>query len=214
MQPLGDALAHRYPVYAPDLPGFGRSAAPPTALDIGGLAESLSLWMTTSGIDRAVLIANSLGCQTTCELAARRSQQVESLVLIGPTTDSSARNPMRQLVRWLRNAPREPPSLALIIARDYWAAGLRRPLQTFRASLRDDLEAKLPEIAAPTLIIRGERDAIAPQEWVKRVASLLPDSECAVVAGAAHTANYSSPSAVAALVERYLDRRAPAAQGP
>ena len=42
MLPVADRLAPRYPVYLPDLPGFGDSAKPARALDVSGLADALA----------------------------------------------------------------------------------------------------------------------------------------------------------------------------
>ena len=38
------------------------------------------------------------------------------------------------------------------------------------------IEDHLPEVRADTLVIRGEFDAVAPRDWVRRVGELLPSS--------------------------------------
>jgi len=43
--------------------GFGHSTKPPHTLSLAELAESLADWMSATGLDRAVLLGNSLGCQ-------------------------------------------------------------------------------------------------------------------------------------------------------
>src|SRR5436190_17187630 len=63
MIPLAERLAERTYVYAPDLPGFGKSDHPNRPLDIAGLADALAGWMRATGITRAALIGNSMGCQ-------------------------------------------------------------------------------------------------------------------------------------------------------
>ena len=71
MIPLAERLAERNHVYAPDLPGFGRSDHPERPLDIVGLADALAGWMHAAGIASAVLIGNSLGCKIIADMALR-----------------------------------------------------------------------------------------------------------------------------------------------
>jgi 2-hydroxy-6-oxonona-2,4-dienedioate hydrolase len=87
MVPLAEALARDFRVYAPNLPGFGRSNRPADVLDIGGLAEALAAWMAALGLGPAALIGNSLGCQVIVEVALRHRERVACLVLQGPTPD-------------------------------------------------------------------------------------------------------------------------------
>ena len=71
MIPLAARLAAHAHVYAPDLPGFGKSDHPERPLKIAGLADALAGWMRATGLARAALIGNSMGCQVIAELALR-----------------------------------------------------------------------------------------------------------------------------------------------
>jgi len=195
MIPLAERLAHYRPVYAPDLPGFGRSDHPARPLDIPGLADALASWMRVSGIERAALLGNSLGCQVIADLALRYPERAERLVLVGPTMDQRGRNVLEQTRRLLAAAPYDRPSLVGVQLRDIWSAGLRETLQTTRYALEDAIEAKLPRLALPALVVRGARDPIAPQAWVEQVASLLPRARLCVIPGG-HALNYSKPEAL------------------
>ncbi|MCX6020750.1 MAG: alpha/beta hydrolase [Chloroflexi bacterium] len=117
-----------------------------------------------------------------------------------------------QARRFLMILPYERWSQAGEVVRDYWSCGTARYLQTLRLALRDHIEAKLPHIQTPTLVVRGEHDALAPQPWAEQVTRLLPNARLAVVPGAAHAVNYSAPSQLATLIEGFLEdtRGAPA----
>lgn len=204
MQPTLQHLAPSCRVYAPDLPGFGRSDKPPRTLDVDALSDALAAWMRAANIGSATLVGNSLGCQIVASLAARYPSLVERAVLQGPTMDRGARSVPRQVARFLRNAPREPSSLLSIELRDYQAAGLRRGWRTLRAALEDRIEENLPRVRAPTLVVRGSRDPICTQRWAEEVAGLLPRGRLVVVPGAAHTLNFAAPAEFARLIRGFI----------
>lgn len=202
--PLAQILAGRWRVAAVDLPGWDGSDSPPRALDIPGLAGELGAWLDAAEIEGTYVVANSLGCQVAVDLAAREPERFERIVLIGPTVDPRYRTPLRHAPRFLVDAVREPPSLLPIIVRDYLRFGLRRFVATAGAALRDRPEDKLPRISAPTLVVKGQRDAFVSTDWVEEMVELLPDGELAVVPRAPHATHYAAPRSVATLVERFF----------
>jgi 2-hydroxy-6-oxonona-2,4-dienedioate hydrolase len=197
---LGRRLRSTHRVIAPDLPGYGKSGTPPRPLDVPQLADALTEWLDVLGVERAQLVGNSLGCQIAVDLAVRRPERVERLVLVGPTMDPAAPTIPGQAWRLARDLVRESPLLNLAQARDYLRMGPRRILATARFALDDPLEEKLPQVAAPALVIRGRRDMIVSQEWAERVAALLPRGRLAVVP-AAHAAHWGAADDVARLVQ-------------
>ena len=192
MVPIAEHLAPDFQVYAPDLPGFGKSGKPPHTLNIIELADALAAWMAQLGLDRAHLIGNSLGCNILVEFALHHGERIECLVLQGPPTDPTARTVFQQVGRWLRNSQREP-SMGSILIKDYAAAGLWRAVQTFRYLLQHRIEARLPAVQAPTLVVRGTRDPIVPLAWTCQAADLLSQGRLIEIPGAAHTIDYFAP---------------------
>ena len=204
MAPVALRLATDFPVFAPDLPGFGLSDKPFDALDVSELAESLADWMRAVGFGSAVLIGNSLGCQIAADLASRYPDLVDRLVLASPTVDSEHRGALQQTLRWLIASTHGPLSFNGIVLRDLLAAGTSRALATFRHMLADRIEAKLPRVGVPTLVVRGSRDPIVSQRWAEEVARLLPDGRLVVIRGAGHIPNYDSPEELAQVVRAFL----------
>ncbi len=205
MLPLAERLAGDFMVFAPDLPGFGKSHKPSRVLNVSELTDALAAWMDAAGLDRAALLGNSFGCQVIVELAVRHPELVERVVLQGPTMDPAARTVRQQLWRWLRNAPRDPPSHALNLLRDYRDCGMRRLLRTFQYALEDRIEEKLPHVGVPALVVRGSRDPITPQRWAEEAARLLPMGRLAVIPGVAHTVNYAAPLELTRVVRPFLN---------
>ena len=209
MVPTALRLAPRFRVYAPDLPGFGRSAKPEHVLDVPELAGALASWMQAIGLGRAALLGNSFGCQIIAEFALRHPQRMERAVLVGPTVDPKNRSLLAQFGRWLLDATREPLSLGPILVLDCLDAGLRRALRTLGYALRDRIEEKLPRVQVPTLVVRGARDPIVPQRWAEEATRLLPRGRLVVIPGAAHAVNYNSPLELVMVAGPFLQETSP-----
>jgi pimeloyl-ACP methyl ester carboxylesterase len=202
--PLLTALAPARPVFAPDLPGSGRSDGPNRALTIAELADALAAWMQAVSLGPAALLGNSFGCQVAVACALRHPGRVAALVLTGPTGDPATRSPLGLLARLALDGLRERWPEPLIALQGYWRFGFRRGIATARMMIADDVPAKLPLVTAPALVVRGEHDPIATPQWVDAVAELLPQSELVVIPNAAHAVNYDAPAALAAAVNRFL----------
>lgn len=207
MAALARELAPFYRVFAVDLPGFGRSERPARPLGLVELAEALASWMRATGLRSATVVGNSYGCQIAVELAARRPRLVERLVLIGPTTDPAFRRRRQQLARLLLDAVREPVSLLGVAVTDYLRCGPAVVLKSLADALASPLEARLPLVVAPALVMRGVRDPLVSAAWAERVASELPGGRLAVVPGVAHAAHYAAPRSVARTIRRFIDEQ-------
>lgn len=101
-------LSRDHRVIAPDLPGHGESGKPVRAYHAGFYARWCAAFMNALGIDRAVLIGNSMGGRIAIEVGFRFPEKVERIVCLAP---AAAFLKMRQwvpVVRLLR------PELALV----------------------------------------------------------------------------------------------------
>ncbi len=205
MIPTLKLLSRRYRVYAPDLPGFGRSERPPHVLDVAGLSNALSAWMDAVGLERSVLVGNSMGCQIIADLATRRPELVERAVLQGPMMDPRRRSILRQLARFLLDVPREPPSMLAIELRDLMAAGIYRGWRTLRYALADRIEENLPRLRVPVLVVRGSRDPLCSRRWAEEVVQLLRKGRLLTLPGAAHAANFGAAAEFAGIVATFIE---------
>jgi 2-hydroxy-6-oxonona-2,4-dienedioate hydrolase len=202
--PTAKELANDFPVFAPDLPGFGRSEKPEKVLDIPELARALAEWMEPYGLSQAAMLGNSMGCQIIIECALQYPERVSKAVLVGPTTEPERRSYFQQIPRLLAAGLKEKPSILPVVLSDYFRAGVRRTIKTSRYTTWYPIEEKLPEVQVPVLVVRGGRDPIVSQKWVENMVSLLPDSRLVVIAKAAHGVNYSHPQELAATVRSFL----------
>jgi 2-hydroxy-6-oxonona-2,4-dienedioate hydrolase len=202
--PTAARLAADRCVYVPDLPGFGGSEQPPTALTIHDLADTLAAWMRAMHLQQAARLGHSFGCQILAELALRHAACLAQAIFVAPTVEPQARTARRQLARLLLDAFREPPALLPMVLYDYLRAGGRRTVRTFQYALQDTIARKLPQVRVPSLVIRGAHDPIVTPGWAEAVACLLPRSRLVVLPGAAHAVPYSAPVELGQVIEAFL----------
>jgi pimeloyl-ACP methyl ester carboxylesterase len=207
MLPLARILAPSCSVFAPDLPGHGRSDPSAAPLSVGSLADALGDWLDVTGLERPALVANSMGCQIVTELAVRRPQRVGPMVLVGPTIDPSRRSARHQIFGALRDSAREPALLVALAGRE-WAGNLGQLRTLARSVLADRIEQRLPAIEQPTFVVHGEQDGLVSREWAEQAAELLPRGRLVVVPGEPHAIPYTHPQLLAGIVRELLAEEA------
>jgi pimeloyl-ACP methyl ester carboxylesterase len=198
--PLAARLSHYAPVYAPDLPGHGRSDHDARPLGVAELAQALGSWMEAMGLRKATIVGHSLGCQVAAHAVAARPQLASRLVLIGPTADAAARTGKAELWRSVRTAAYERPGSAALMALDYSRAGADVLLEEMHGMIEDRLERILPRLSCPVFVVRGARDRIVSQRWADEVARMAQAPEPMVVPGWGHAVHYDDPDTLAALI--------------
>ena len=210
MEPTMARLAETHAVAGLDLPGFGRSAAPPHAFGVAEHARTLARWLDARDIGPAIFVGNSYGCQVIVDCVARWPERAVGLVLNAPTMDPAHRNALVMLARVLADVPREPWRLAVIVARDYLRAGPRRVLATLGEALRDRIEEKLPAIAQPVLVVCGARDPVITARWASECARLVGIERSGAAGGvmqcvatAAHALPYDDPATFADIITNF-----------
>ena len=206
MVPTAVQLAPNYRVYAPDLPGFGKSARPSHILTIPELADALAAWMQVMELSSAIMLGNSLGCQIIVNLALQYPERITHAVLVGPTMDPKARTLHQAALRLLLDARGEPLSYLPVLLREYLAAGLPRTIRTLQYAFVDCMEEHLPQVQVPTLIVRGSRDPIVSQDWAEEVEWLLPNSQLVVTPGVGHAVNFNAPEQLVQSMRSFLSQ--------
>jgi len=203
--PVAKVLANDYVIYVPDLPGHGASSKPKDALPVEEQAEIIHAWMQNLNIVKAVVLANSYGCEIAVELAVRYPETVERLILTGPASDPSAPTKFQQALRLFWDGVLENQRMYWVLFVDMLELGWHRGMQTTQIMIDYDYLPRLPLLKMKTLVARGENDPLAPQEWCEQVVSLIPDARLVVVPKGPHNINFSTPTELADHVARFLN---------
>ena len=189
--PLMPALAgHR--VIRPDLPGSGRSASAGGALTIEKLAEAALAVCKRLDVSRVHVLGHSMGTIVAQHLAAAQPQLVRSLALFGPLVapNDTARSGIRARGEKARKEGlRGMHEIALTLVNAATSADTRARQPVAVAFVRESLMRQDPEgyarncealadtraaaverIVAPTLLVTGDEDVVAPPQAVRAMA--------------------------------------------
>jgi len=186
------------PVHALDLPGFGGVPHPNDTLSIRQYADLVGRVIDELELDDPIVVGHSMGSQVVSDLVSRRPE-ISTLVLIGPVVIPSERRVLKQAVRFLQSSWHEPFTVKVLAISAYLFCGFKWFSRVLPKMMSYPIEDALPNIKARTLVIRGECDAVAPREWLKRIGQLLPTSHLWEIPGAAHSVMYAHAEEVAKL---------------
>ncbi|HEU0243409.1 MAG TPA: alpha/beta hydrolase [Candidatus Limnocylindrales bacterium] len=205
--PTASRLASDYATYVPDLPGFGQSHRPPRPLTIDQLGDAVVRLMDQQGIDRAVLLGNSLGCPIIASLLDEHMDRIEAIVFVSPAGGLYNLPIYRGVVQMALAGLQEPPRMFPIALADYARYGLMPSIHLLDSMLHYPTLRRLRELVLPTLVVIGSRDPLVSEPWIARRAIALPHVTAAVIDGAAHAINFSHPDQLANVVRCFLEDR-------
>ncbi|WP_019932967.1 alpha/beta fold hydrolase [Nocardia sp. BMG111209] len=199
--PIVPALARAHRVSAVDWPGHGVTAANP-AITAVALADALAEFVAGLGPEPVVLIGSSVGGFAAARLAIEQPARVAGLVLVN-TGGFARRTPFtrayfriyasRPVSRWLLPVivraylrPAGPADRA-VAERTLRFLGTARGRATYTSMWRSfgdpgyDLTARAARITAPTLVVWGRRDPVAPLYLGRATSRLVPGARLAVL---------------------------------
>jgi 2-hydroxy-6-oxonona-2,4-dienedioate hydrolase len=78
-----------------------------------------------------------------------------------------------------------------------------------RAVRRENLEARLAQVEAPTLLVWGKEDRVTPVEVAERFHALIPGSELVYVTNCGHAPMLEQPRIFSDVVGQWLGETAP-----
>jgi pimeloyl-ACP methyl ester carboxylesterase len=205
------ALAGRYEVVAPDLPGWGRSPLP---------TEPFSFVEVVDALLPAALVGNSFGGAIALRTALAYPDRVSKLMLIDsglPAWDWT-----EEMTSYFEaeGAAVEAGDLdaATEVNLQFWVKPEHhdevRPQQRHALELQtaheepDVLWPEMPPLSSltvPTLVVVGEDDKADFRAIAQHLAEEIPDADLAVVAGAGHLVGLDQPEELNALLLEFLE---------
>ncbi len=202
---LANELAATGRVLALDLPGFGDSPEPGTAMSLEATAAGLADALASELPHGAVWVGHSMGTQIVAEVAVQRPDLVRALVLIAPTVDAAARTAPRQIWHMLQDLYGESPRVLLVGMWQYTKTSPLWFVRKLQFMLAHHLESICPRIAARTLVLRGAHDRVCPEPWTRSVAALIPHATFEQIPDRGHEAVIKSAEPVADMITAFVN---------
>jgi pimeloyl-ACP methyl ester carboxylesterase len=220
-----DALAGRYTVHAIEHPGTGEGN--PDAIheidDLWDLVLFHDDVLAALRLPPAPVVGHSFGGMVAAELAATRPERVSRLVLLcpvglwrddAPVTNWMTVTPSSELGKVLFADPESPAARSFLAlpqeaeervraqARFLWALGCTGK---FVWPIPDrGLHKRLHRITAPTLVVWGREDRLAPAIYATEFGRRIRGARVEIVADAGHELQLERPDVVTPLVLGFL----------
>ncbi len=209
-------LAYRgFRVFAVDLPGHGQSNGE-ALTTITEMANWLSRFLQTAGIERAHLAGHSMGTYVALELAATTPRQVRSLALLGtapnmpvhPQLLADARDNLPAaaalMTAWSHG---NPAHVGLHPTPGLWMLGGARALversrpgvletDFFACANYEGAMAAAGEVTCPSTVIIGASDKMTPPRAGLELAERLQESTVISLANVGHMMMVENPTEV------------------
>ena len=180
-EPIANVLAYRREALLFDYPGLGAAA---NRSDVRSLAD-LARWISSELPERCDVVSLSMGSALALRLALDYPAQIRRLVLVVPCGGVDAAS--SGALDWRESFVAERPHAPRWFVDDTVEFGER-----------------LAAVAAPTLLVFGADDLIAPPAIGERLLTQLPSARLEVVADASHDLDEEQPAFLASLIEAHL----------
>ncbi len=205
--PTARLLAARATNVVPDLPGYGRSPRWDYTLGIPALAHALLDILDALGLERVVLVGNSMGCPVSLEVAHLQPARVDRLVLVSPAGGVHNQGLSRAIRQLAMDGPRESRQMARVAVPDYLRFGPINTFNLFSELTRFPSLERIISAQVPTLAVVGSRDPLMPPPHRVREVGRLAGrhTTVALIEGAAHAINFSHPGELAHVISSWLD---------
>lgn len=206
--PLMLRLSKEYLVYAPDMPGFGRTPIAPEGVNIGTHVLYLKRFLDALGFPRVTLVGNSLGGWIATRFAATYPENVERLYLLNSaglrregmnSPYAVDRNAAKRSIENMFGHPLPFPGFVLdAMVRTSQAPAYRDFVMNYDA--REELDSILGDVQAPTTVIWGVQDNILPITCAHELHEGIANSTLVLLHGVGHMPQLQATAQVARII--------------
>jgi pimeloyl-ACP methyl ester carboxylesterase len=216
LEVIQTSLSRTYQVLSLDLPGFGGTQPPKTVWDLDNYARFVAATLTKLKLaDPYALIGHSNGGAIAIRGLSLGLLKPQKLILIaaaGIRTGASLKRLLLKIIAKTGN-------LATIWMPERYRRNLRESLygvagsdmlvapelqETFKKSVRQDVQADAASITIPTLLIFGENDRAVPVRDGHTYKALIVGSVLEIVSDAGHFVHLDQTDKTNRLIQEFL----------
>jgi pimeloyl-ACP methyl ester carboxylesterase len=198
------ALARRYRVIIPDLPGHGESEPRKGPIAMSAVIAGVEKIIAHEQVQCFTLVGNSFGGWLALLYALAHPDRVDQLVLEsggglarppGVPLTTTDRETAVKVLRAVWGPDYVPPEWAIdaLLAR-----AVDSPIVRLTELFGYFVDARLRDVKVPTTLVWGENDGVAPLSYAQALQDGIPGAKLTVIRGAAHIPHLQQP-------ERFLE---------
>jgi non-heme chloroperoxidase len=223
-EPVLPWLPPHWHVLALSQRGHGGSDKPRRGYRTRDFAADAAAFARALGLPPLIVVGHSMGAANAMRLALDEPTRVRGLVAAGAFARFGDKTALIEFVERDIAALADPVPHAL--AHGFQMDTLAQPVaprlveamvteslrvpahvwrESFAALLRDDFSDELHRIAAPTLLVCGERDAFVPHSDTQHLQRSIARSQLARYAGAGHAMHWEQPERFARDLVRFVE---------
>lgn len=215
-QKLQDDLALHFDVISVDLPAFGKSQTPNQTWGLDEFADFLRDFIEKLHIQNLEgLVGHSNGGALAIRAVATKKLKPKRLVLLAAAGIRDQQSFQRYVVKviakvgkaatfWLplKTRQRLRRKLYGAVGSDMFVAPHIQ--ETFKKTVRQDVQADATQIRIPTLLVYGDKDTATPSLYGQMYQKLIADSRLMVVPGAGHHIHQEQADLVKQYIQDFL----------
>lgn len=195
LEGLATYLSKKYQVLVPDLPGFGASQPPKEVWDLDNYGKFLSSLLSKLNLGQPfVVVGHSNGGALAIRSVSQNEVEPIKLILIA----ASGIREGKKAKRLILNVIAKTGNIATIWMPERYRQALRKSLystagsdmlvapgleETFKKTVRQDVQADAASISIPTLLIYGSGDKAVPADDGRTYNRLIKGSKLEVIEG-------------------------------
>lgn len=205
-----------YRVFAPDLPGHGKSAGRGMQ-SIDAYAQALIDWLDAADLHSVVLVGHSMGSAVALALTLDYPGRVLGLGLIG----AGARLRVApEILEQLSNPTTFSAAVAMVTSRSFSPSSPKRLIELASRRMEEtrasvlygdflacdafDVRDRLGEVRQPTLVVCGADDQMTPVRYSQFLASNIPNAVLKIIPSAGHMVMLEQPRLVASVISEFV----------
>ncbi len=218
-------LRDSYKLILPDQRGHGETGFVPEPYSLEDMAEDLYQLIQRLGVGPVHYVGHSMGAMMGPLFALNHPTALRSMTLIGGSAIAESEERLtgyRQLVAAVKAGDHEQVvgKLQGLFFSETSRKHRREAMERFREDFlklngeglywtaeavftRKNVLGRLVEIATPTLLIVGEKDAVTPMERSREIHERISDSRMLVLPEVGHFATVEAPSTVAGALKDF-----------
>lgn len=213
---LQNKLAGQYQALAIDLSGFGGTDAPPESWDLDNYAHFVRAVLEKLELGQPyAVIGHSNGGALAIRAISLRCLQPEKLVLLAASGVRTSQRGKRFILKIIAKTG----DVATLWMPERYRQGLRKSLygaagsdllvaphleETFKRTVRQDVQADAAALDLPALLIYAADDKAIPLADGRQYQRLIKDSRLEVIQDAGHFVHIDQPAQVGTLIEDFL----------